>query len=95
MYNVLDALQGPDRQGSMGQLHLKVLDLSSNILHTLHQDLFEFLSDLEELNLASNPFKMLDHATLVALSSIHKIQVRDIRFLYIFCYIGQYLKWSW
>lgn len=49
--------------------NLRVLKLNSNALHSLHPDLFEHLPHLEELYLDSNPFKVIDRNTHVALTS--------------------------
>ncbi|XP_073998958.1 leucine-rich repeat transmembrane protein FLRT1-like [Rhodnius prolixus] len=57
---------------------LKVLRLSGNSLHTLHQDLFEHLPNLRHLSLDSNPFKLIDRPTSVAVGSLLKLQTLDL-----------------
>lgn len=55
--------------------HLKILNLGNNNLHTLDQDLFEHFPNLEHLSLDSNPFMVIDHLTLVAISSVASLKV--------------------
>lgn len=75
MTNLVFSLQGPFDVGFYEPLQLKILDLSGNELHTLHQDLFEHLPHLEQLYLKGNPFKILDKPTVIAISSLPNLKV--------------------
>lgn len=55
--------------------HLKILNLGNNNLHTLDQDLFEHFPNLEHLSLDANPFMVIDHMTVVAISSLTSLKV--------------------
>ncbi|KAL1110418.1 hypothetical protein AAG570_007949 [Ranatra chinensis] len=57
---------------------LKTLKLSSNSLHTLRPDIFEHLPNLKFLYLDGNPFRMIDQRTLLAISSILRLQELDL-----------------
>jgi Leucine-rich repeat (LRR) protein len=57
---------------------LRVLRLSNNRLHTLNIDLFEHLPNLEELYVDRNPFKLIDHATELAINQILTLRVLDM-----------------
>ncbi|KAK6645203.1 hypothetical protein RUM43_001479 [Polyplax serrata] len=72
--------EGPFDVGFYEPLQLKILDLSGNELHTLHQDLFEHLPHLEQLYLKGNPFKILDKPTVIAISSLPNLKVLDLSF---------------
>lgn len=54
---------------------MRKLKLSYNQLHSLHQDVFEHLPELEELRLDGNPLTVLDHVTVVAISSLALLKV--------------------
>lgn len=58
---------------------LRVLDLSYNQLHSLNQDLFEHVSELTELYLTGNPLTIIDHVTMVAISSLPDLKVLDLK----------------
>lgn len=55
--------------------YLKILNLGNNRLHTLDQDLFEHFPNLEHLSLDSNPFKVIDHVSTIAISTIPTLKV--------------------
>lgn len=55
---------------------LRVLKLGSNALHTLDSDLFEHTPNLAYLSLDSNLLRIIDHQTLIALTSINYLTVR-------------------
>jgi Leucine-rich repeat (LRR) protein len=59
---------------------LKVLRLGNNELHSLNPDLFEHLPNLEELSLDSNPFKVIDHNSEIAISGINTLKARNYFF---------------
>ncbi|XP_039276507.1 leucine-rich repeat-containing protein 4B isoform X2 [Nilaparvata lugens] len=58
--------------------NLTELNLSHNLLYTLHPDVFEHLPRLERLSLNNNPFKTLDKNTVTALSSIQSLKLLDL-----------------
>ncbi|KAF4521506.1 hypothetical protein B566_EDAN001806 [Ephemera danica] len=76
--NIFKGHYAPD--GYMPLKSLKVLHLGYNSLHSLDQDLFEHLTYLTELSLKSNPFKVLDHQTIVAISSLDYLKVLDLSY---------------
>lgn len=55
---------------------LRELRLDHNKLHTLNQNIFEHAAFLEILDLSYNPFKIIDHHTLVAIDSLTRLKVR-------------------
>lgn len=57
---------------------LRVLRLGSNALHTLDSDIFEHLPNLESLSLDSNPFKVIDRPTAIAITSLPYLKVLDL-----------------
>ncbi|GAB1859730.1 Leucine-rich repeat neuronal protein 1 [Camponotus japonicus] len=61
-------------------LPLKILNLSNNILHSLHQSIFEHIADLEVLNLSGNPFGVLDYSTSIAISSLSYLRELNISY---------------
>jgi Leucine-rich repeat (LRR) protein len=61
-------------------LNLQILNLGSNVLHWLHQSLFEHLADLRVLNLAGNPFGVFDYRTSIAISSLSYLEELDISY---------------
>ncbi|XP_046662575.1 leucine-rich repeat neuronal protein 1-like isoform X2 [Homalodisca vitripennis] len=58
--------------------NLRVLKLSANALHTLDADLFEHMPQLEHLSLDSNPLRIIDRQTMVALTSISFLKELDL-----------------
>ncbi|KAG6443873.1 hypothetical protein O3G_MSEX003089 [Manduca sexta] len=58
---------------------MRVLSLAYNDLHSLNQDLFEHLPELEELDLSGNPLTTIDHVTLIAISSLPMMKVLRMR----------------
>jgi Leucine-rich repeat (LRR) protein len=64
--------------GYLPMKSMRVLHLGYNALHSLDQDLFEHLTYLEELSLKFNPFKVLDHSTIVAISSLDRLKVNSL-----------------
>ncbi|XP_029660763.1 leucine-rich repeat neuronal protein 2-like [Formica exsecta] len=61
-------------------LPLKVLNLANNILHWLHQSVFEHIADIEVLNLSGNPFGVFDYRTSIAISSLSYLRELDISY---------------
>ncbi|XP_018402021.1 PREDICTED: leucine-rich repeats and immunoglobulin-like domains protein 2 [Cyphomyrmex costatus] len=60
--------------------NLRILNLGNNILHWLHQSVFEHIADLEVLNLSGNPFGVLDYRTSIAISSLSYLEELDISY---------------
>ncbi|CAK1592914.1 unnamed protein product [Parnassius mnemosyne] len=58
---------------------MRKLNLAYNDLHSLHQDLFEHLPELTELDLSGNPLTTIDHVTLIAISSLPMLKVLRMR----------------
>ncbi|XP_061728079.1 leucine-rich repeat neuronal protein 2-like isoform X2 [Cydia pomonella] len=56
---------------------MRTLNLSYNQLHSLHQDLFEHLPELNSLDLSGNPLTTIDYVTLMAISSLPMLE--DLR----------------
>lgn len=56
-------------------LNMKSLDLAYNELHTLKDDLFEHLPNLESLILCKNTFQVIDTSTVVAIASLTSLKV--------------------
>lgn len=54
---------------------LRILKLSHNDIHSLNQDIFEHIPEITELLLDGNPLKMIDHNTIVAISSLSTLKV--------------------
>lgn len=61
----------------MGQYYplknLKVLKLSYNKLKVLHQNMFEHISQIEQLHLGYNPFEEINASTQKALKTLTKL----------------------
>ncbi|XP_055593119.1 leucine-rich repeat-containing protein 70 [Uranotaenia lowii] len=62
-------------------LAMKTLRLAYNQLHVLDSDLFEHFPNLETLSLEGNIFKVIDHQTEIALSSIHTLKSLDLSYM--------------
>ncbi|XP_023955290.2 leucine-rich repeat neuronal protein 2-like [Bicyclus anynana] len=58
---------------------MRVLNLAHNQLHSLHQDLFEHMPELTELDLSGNPITTLDHVTVIAISSLPMMKILRMR----------------
>lgn len=58
---------------------MRSLNLAHNDLHSLNQDLFEHLPELEELDLSGNPLTTIDHVTLIAIASLPMLKVLRLR----------------
>lgn len=54
---------------------LQVLKLSYNDIHSLNSDIFEHIPQLIELRLDGNPLKVIDHPTVIAISSLSALKV--------------------
>ncbi|XP_012233479.1 leucine-rich repeat neuronal protein 2 [Linepithema humile] len=60
--------------------NLRVLNLAGNILHWLHQSVFEHLVGIKVLNLSGNPFGVIDYRTSIAISSLSYLEELDISY---------------
>lgn len=60
--------------------NLHTLKLGYNAIHTLKSDLFQHTPNLKTLALDSNPFRVLDHVTVEALSSLTYLEVLDLSY---------------
>ncbi|CAB3257480.1 unnamed protein product [Arctia plantaginis] len=58
---------------------MRILNLAYNDLHSLNQDLFEHLPELEQLDISGNPLTTIDHVTLIAISSLPRLKVLRMR----------------
>ncbi|XP_068621969.1 leucine-rich repeat neuronal protein 3-like [Battus philenor] len=58
---------------------MRKLNLAYNDLHSLHQDLFEHLPELTELDLSGNPLTTIDQVTIIAISSLPMLKVLRMR----------------
>lgn len=57
-----------------------VLNLAHNMLHSLHQDLFEHMESLKVLNLSWNVFSRIDERTSIAISSLPHLEELDLSY---------------
>ncbi|KYQ59047.1 Leucine-rich repeat neuronal protein 2 [Trachymyrmex zeteki] len=60
--------------------NLQILNLGNNVLHWLHQSIFEHIADLKVLNLSGNPFGVFDYRTSIAISSLSYLEELDISY---------------
>lgn len=80
-----DVFKGPYSQHDFEPLKtLKSLNLGYNLIHSLNDDLFEHIPNLEELSLCSNTFKVIDRLTETALAGLSALKVRSQLLLYLF-----------
>lgn len=61
---------------------LRELRLDHNKLHTLNQNIFEHMTQIEILDLSHNPFKVIDHHTVVAIVELTNLKVRTFVFIF-------------
>ncbi|KAK9297190.1 hypothetical protein QLX08_009053 [Tetragonisca angustula] len=59
---------------------LVILNLAHNVLHSLHQDLFEHMTSLKVLNLSWNLFTKIDSRTSLAISSLLNLEELDLSY---------------
>jgi len=60
--------------------NLHTLKLSYNAIHTLKSDVFEHTPNLRILSLDANPFRVLDHQTVMAISSVTFLEALDLSY---------------
>lgn len=58
--------------------NMRWLSLSNNRLHSLDPDLFEHFPQLETLILCHNPFMIIDHNSVIAISTIPLLKTLDM-----------------
>ncbi|GFG35757.1 hypothetical protein Cfor_05203 [Coptotermes formosanus] len=76
--DVFKGTYAPDEYKPLTNLH--ILKLSYNAIHMLRSDLFDHTPNLKILTLDSNPFKVLDSATVMALSTLTYLEVLDLSY---------------
>lgn len=60
---------------------LKVLRLGYNQLHSLDEDLFEHMPNLQELSLIGNTFKVIDKLSEIAIAGVHSLRSLDLSYM--------------
>ncbi|XP_026488240.2 chondroadherin-like [Vanessa tameamea] len=73
-----EIFQGPYNEGVYSQIALETLSLGYNEIHSLDKYLFQYTPNLTRLYLNNNPIELLDHVTLLAISSATKLEVLDL-----------------
>lgn len=74
-----NVFQGPFNANLFEPLkNVKWLSLANNDIHTLHDDVFIHLNELETLILCHNPFKVINHNSETALSSLPHLKTLDL-----------------
>ncbi|XP_058832061.1 leucine-rich repeat-containing protein 70-like [Topomyia yanbarensis] len=77
--DIFEGSYNPDEYLPMEKL--KVLRLGYNQLHSLDQDLFEHLPNLEELSLVNNVFKVIDQLSETAIASVKTLRSLDLSYM--------------
>jgi len=73
--------QGPYAKDEYKPLtNLHTLKLGYNAIHTLKSDVFEHTPNLRILSLDSNPLRVLDEATVMAISSLTYLEALDLSY---------------
>ncbi|GBP40541.1 Protein slit [Eumeta japonica] len=70
-----EIFQGPYSKGVYGDIALETLNLGHNKIHSLDRYLFKHTPNISRLYLNNNPIKILDHVTVLALSTAINLQV--------------------
>ncbi|CAG9584482.1 unnamed protein product [Danaus chrysippus] len=73
-----EIFQGQYNNGEHSSIALETLNLGYNRIHSLDRYLFHFTPNLTRLYLNNNPIEILDHVTVMALSSATKLEVLDL-----------------
>lgn len=89
-----EIFQGPYKDGVYRSIALETLNLGFNRIHSLDKYLFQYTPNLTRLYLNNNPIEILDHVTILALSSATKLEVTNLFdiFSIIYIYINVDLK---
>lgn len=73
-----EIFQGTYKDGVYSNIALETLNLGLNRIHSLDKNLFQYTPNLTRLYLNNNPIEILDHVTILALSSATKLEVLDL-----------------
>ncbi|CAH2037730.1 unnamed protein product, partial [Iphiclides podalirius] len=73
-----EIFQGPYNDGVYNSIALETLNLGHNEIHSLDRYLFKYTPNLTRLYLNNNPMELLDHVTVLALSSATNLEVLDL-----------------
>ncbi|CAG5031854.1 unnamed protein product [Parnassius apollo] len=73
-----EIFQGPYNDGVYSSIALETLNLGYNEIHSLDRYLFQYTPNLTRLYLNNNPIEILDHVTVLALSSAVNLEVLDL-----------------
>ncbi|KAG6445885.1 chondroadherin isoform X2 [Manduca sexta] len=73
-----EIFQGPYKNGVYGDIALETLNLGHNKIHSLDRYFFKYTPNLTRLYLNNNPIEILDHVTMLALSSARNLEVLDL-----------------
>ncbi|KAM3964551.1 osteomodulin [Aphomia sociella] len=73
-----EIFQGPYNDGIYSSIALETLNLGYNDIHSLDRYLFKYTPNLTRLYLNNNPLEILDHVTILALSSAINLKVLDL-----------------
>ncbi|CAK1547081.1 unnamed protein product [Leptosia nina] len=73
-----EIFQGPYNDGIYSDIGLETLNLGFNEIHSLDKYLFQHTPNLTRLYLNNNPIEILDHVTVLALSSATNLEVLDL-----------------
>lgn len=78
-----EIFQGSYKDGIYNSIALETLNLGNNEIHSLDRYLFKYTPNLTRLYLNDNPLEILDHVTILALSSATNLQVHKKLFTFI------------
>ncbi|XP_050670751.1 chondroadherin-like [Leptidea sinapis] len=73
-----EIFQGSYKDGVYSDIDLETLNLGYNEIHSLDKYLFQHTPNLTRLYINNNPIEILDHVTILALSSAKKLEVLDL-----------------
>ncbi|XP_045448816.1 chondroadherin-like [Melitaea cinxia] len=73
-----EIFQGPYKNGVYSEIALETLNLGYNQIHSLDRYLFQYTPNLTRLYLNNNPIEILDHVTILAISSATNLKVLDL-----------------
>jgi Leucine-rich repeat (LRR) protein len=71
-----EIFRGPYRDNEYHNIALETLNLGHNEIHSLDRYLFQFTPNLTRLYLNNNPIEILDHVTVLAISSATNLEVK-------------------
>ncbi|XP_053607280.1 toll-like receptor Tollo isoform X2 [Plodia interpunctella] len=73
-----EIFHGPYKNDVYDSIALETLNLGFNQIHSLDRYLFQYTPNLTRLYLNNNPIELLDHVTVLALSSAVNLEVLDL-----------------